>query len=40
MEQSKEIKQNWRGSKNFDICFYAIFSWYDQSFIFERKTGH
>ena len=22
----KEIKQNWKGSKNFDICFYVIFN--------------
>ena len=34
MEQSKEIKQNWTGSKDFDICFCVIFHCYDQNFHF------
>ena len=31
MEQSKEIKQNLAGLKNFDICICALFGYYNQS---------
>ena len=40
IEQSKEIKQNWKGSNNFDICFYINFSCYDQSLISGSVTVH
>ena len=40
LKQSKEIKQKWKGSKYFDICFSVMFSLYDQSLISERKIGH
>ena len=40
LEQSKEIKQNWTGRKNFDICFYVIFGCYDHQFISGRDSGH
>ena len=37
--QSKEIKQKWKGLKNFDICFFVIFSCHGQTFISGRETG-
>ena len=33
MEKSKELKQNWIGLENFDICFY-------QNFVLTMKTGN
>ena len=38
MEQSKEIKQNWTGSKDFDICFCVIFTAMIKIFISGRET--
>ena len=40
MGQSKEIKQNWTGPKNFNIYFYVILNCYDQDFISRREAGH
>ena len=38
--QSKEIKQNWKGPRTFDICFSVIFGCYRQSLISGREAGH
>ena len=38
MGQSKEIKLNWKGRKNFDICFCVKLIHYEQSFISGRET--
>ena len=40
MGQNKEIKQIWKGLKNFDICFSVMFGCYDQSFFSGRETGY
>ena len=40
MRKSKEIKQKWKGTKNFDIFLSIIFSCHNQSLISGRKTGH
>ena len=40
MRQSKEIKENWKGPKNFKIGFCVIFGSYDQNFISGGETGH
>ena len=34
---SKEIKQIWKGTKDFDICLSVIFSSYDQILISGRE---
>ena len=33
MGQDKEVKQKWKGPKNFDVCFSVMCSYYDQSLI-------
>ena len=38
LEQSKEIKQNWIGLRNFLICFFISFYSYYQKFIFGREN--
>ena len=38
MNQSNEIKQKPKGLKNIDICFFVIFSYYDQGVISGRNT--
>ena len=40
IRQSKEIKQNWAGLKNFNICFCIILNCYNRSFISGRDIGH
>lgn len=40
LDQSKEIKQKWKGLKNFDICSCVIFNCQDQSFVSEKETGY
>ena len=40
MGQSKEIKQKWKGTKGFDICFFVIFSGYGQGLISGEENGH
>ena len=41
MGQSQETKQKWKGPKNFDIYFSAIFGCYDHQIgISGRKTWH
>ena len=37
---SKEIKENWTGLGNFEICLCVIFDCYYQTFISTRKTGY
>ena len=39
-QQCQEIKQNWAGRENFDICFCVIFDHLYQSFISGRKTEY
>ena len=34
MKQCQEIKQNWAGQKNFEICFCVIFDHYSTKFLF------
>ena len=40
MGQSKEIKQNQEGPKNFDICFSIIFSCHGQGLVSEKEIGN
>ena len=37
--KSKEIKLNYDGPRNFDICFRVIFSCYDLSLFSGREKG-
>ena len=37
MKQFQEIKQNWIGIENFDICFCVIFDYKYESFIFREN---
>ena len=36
--QSKVIKQQCKGSKSFDICFFIMFRYFDQSLKSRRET--
>ena len=38
MNQNNEIKQKPKGLKHIDICFFVIFSYYDQGVISGRNT--
>ena len=38
LEQSKEIKQNWIGLRNFEFCFFLSFYSYYQKFNFGREN--
>ena len=40
MGQSKEVKQKWKGSKSFDICFSGVFNCHDQRLTSGSGTGH
>ena len=40
MGQSKEIKQNWTGLRNCNICFCVIFSFCDKSLFSGSETRH
>ena len=40
MRQSKEIKHEWKGPKDFTICFSLIFSCYGESLISGEETMH
>ena len=40
MKQNEDIKQNWKGTENFDICFCVIFKHYCRSFISGRETRY
>ena len=39
-KKKKEIKQNWKGTKRFDICVWVNFSCLDQSLISVKETSH
>ena len=38
MGQDKEVKQKWKGPKNFDVCFSVMCSCYDQSYFWMGDT--
>ena len=40
MGQSNEIKQNWKGPRDFDIFLCVIFSYYNNSSISGRNAKH